>query len=152
VVEALVLEERHVELVGHQRLADVRRQRRMPGDRRQAARPSAFVGHLVALADAEGERRVVVEEERGDVVVVDDDRGVGPLLLQPLLDRGERLEDGCPHGVVALVPVVRESDGRRVRTRDCANDACHVAVLLDLHRHRAAPFMPQCGPSPAGMG
>ena len=70
-VERLVLEERHVELFGHQRLTDVMREARMPGDRRQVARAAAFVGDLVAVADAERERRVVIEEERRDVIVVD---------------------------------------------------------------------------------
>ena len=79
-VERLALEEGHVELVGHQRCADVRGERRVALDRRQVAGAAALVGDRVLLADAEREGRVVVEEERRDVVVVDVEQHVGLLL------------------------------------------------------------------------
>ena len=63
VVERPVLEERHVELVGHERAAEVRGEGRIAFDRRQVARAAAFVGDRPARAHAECERGVVVEEE-----------------------------------------------------------------------------------------
>ena len=46
-------------------------------DRRKLARTAALVGDLEAIADAKRERRAVIEEERCDVIVVDEDRGIG---------------------------------------------------------------------------
>jgi hypothetical protein len=89
---------------------------------------AASFGDLVFLADAEGEGRVVVEEERRDVVVEDVDDRVGLLLLEPVLDRLERLEDRRPRRVVLLVLVVGEANGRRVRCRNAADDPGHVRL------------------------
>ena len=69
-VQRPVLEERHVELVGHQRVPDVRGELRMSLDRRQIARTGAFIRHCPFGAHSQCERGVVVEEERGDVIVV----------------------------------------------------------------------------------
>ena len=112
VVERLVLEERHVELVGHQRLADVARERGMTDGRREVARAAAFVGDGELFADPERERGVVIEEERGDVIVEDEDHHVGLLVLDPLLQRLVVLENRRPRGVVAFVAVEGEADGR----------------------------------------
>jgi hypothetical protein len=111
VVQRLVLEEGHVEFVGHQRLAEVARQCRVAGHRRQVAR-AALIGGLVAFADPQREGRVVVEEERGHVIVVDDQQHVGLFLRQPLLHRLVSREDGRPRSVLLLVGVQREADGR----------------------------------------
>ena len=75
-VERAPLEEGHVELVGHERLPDMRGKFGMPGDRREVARTAALVGDLPIGSDAERERRVVVEEERRDVVVVDEQQDI----------------------------------------------------------------------------
>ncbi len=125
-VERLVLEERHVELVGHQRAADMRGQRRVPLDRRQGARAAALVGHFPSRADAERERRVMVEEERGGVIVVDHQQHVGPLFLDPGRERREVLEDRRPDGIVALVLVEGETNRRSVGGGDAANDSGHT--------------------------
>ena len=66
--------------VGGERRGDVAGELGVALDRRQLARPAALIGHRVLLADAEREVRVVVEEERGDVVVVDEEQHVGLLL------------------------------------------------------------------------
>jgi hypothetical protein len=55
-----MLEERHVELVGHERLPDVRGERGMPRDRGQVARARTLVGDRPFLPDAERECRIVV--------------------------------------------------------------------------------------------
>ena len=104
------------------------RQRRMPGHWRQVALAAAFVGHLVLLANAQREGRVVVEEERSDVVVVDEEQHIGLALGNPLLHRLEGLEDGRPDRVVLLVAVEGETDGRRVGCGDGANDFCHACL------------------------
>ena len=62
-VQRLVAEEAHVELVGHQALADVTRQRCMAADCGQIARVATFVGHAVLVVDPQGKGAVVVEEE-----------------------------------------------------------------------------------------
>ena len=128
VIEGLVLEEGHVELIGHQRRPDVRGQRRMPFDRRQVASATALVRDVPLRPDAQRERRIVVEEERGDVIVVDRQDHVRFLLGEPVGHRGEVLEDGCPDGVVALVLVERKADGGRVRGGDASNDPCHACT------------------------
>src|SRR5947209_6243133 len=67
----------------------------------------------------------MVEEEARDVIVEDIEEGVGLVLLQPLPDRPEGLEDRRPDRVVLLLPVEGEPDRRRVRGGDRAQDACH---------------------------
>src|SRR6185437_2851955 len=109
---------------------DVRGELRVALDRGQVARAAALVGDRVLLADAEGEGRVMVEEERRDVVVEDVDDRVGLLLAEPVLDRLERLEDGRPRGVVLLVLVVGEANGRRVRCRNAPDDPGHMCLQV----------------------
>jgi hypothetical protein len=88
----------------------VRRERGY-ADRWQRTRAAALVGHRVRLADAESELRVVIEEERRDVVVEDQEQDIRLLLGQPLLHRLVSLEDWCPRRIVLLVFVEREPDG-----------------------------------------
>jgi hypothetical protein len=133
-IEGLVLEERHVELVGHERRANVVRECRVALHRWQVARAATFVGHRVLLVDAESKGRVVVEEERGDVVVVDHDEHVGLGVADPLLDRHVCLEDGRPDRIVLLLLVVGEPDGGCVRRCHCSDDpghgsSCHCLVF-----------------------
>ena len=138
VVEAPALEERHVELVGHQRLADVAGQRAVALDRGQLAEAAAFVGDLPLLAHAQHEGRVVVEEERRHVVVVDQEQHVRLLLLQPGLDRLIGFEDRLPDRVFLLLAVQREADGGGVGSGDHAHDTGHgVPPASDVAR--AAP-------------
>ena len=133
VVQRPMLVERHVELVRHERMPEVGRELGMTLDRRQVARPAAFVGHVPLGPDAQRERRVVVEEERRDVVVVDHEQHVGPLLGQPVRQRREVPEDRRPDRIVLLVLVVGEADGRRMRRGDAADDACHAFLLFEAH-------------------
>src|SRR6185436_11265626 len=64
-------------------------------------------------------------EERGDVVVVDEEEYVGLFLGQPFLDRLVAGEDGRPHRVLVLLRVERETDGGGVRGGDAANNRGH---------------------------
>ena len=113
-IEALLLEERQVELIRGEAVGHVAREGGVALDGRQIARAAAFVGHPVLLADAQREVRVVVEEERGDVVVVDEEQHVGLLLGEPSLDRLVAGKDGRPHRILLLLRVEREADGGRV--------------------------------------
>jgi hypothetical protein len=99
---------------------------------------AAFIGGLVAFADPQREGRVVVEEERGHVIVVDDQQDVGLFLRQPLLHRLVSLEDGRPRRVLLLVGVQREADGRRVGGGDGADDVSHDDSCLKLLLQRRA--------------
>ena len=125
-IQRLVLEERHVELVGHQVIADVPGERPVALDRRQVARAAPLVRNRIFLADAQAEGGIMIEEEGCDVIVVDHEQRIGLLLVQPGADRGVSLEDRLPHRILALPAVERETDGRRVRCRDRADDAGHI--------------------------
>src|ERR1044072_4981991 len=74
------------------------------------APPPSSAPHLESLADADCERRIVVEEEGRDVVVVDEQRNVRLLLRKPVAQRRERREDRRPHRIAAPVPVERAAD------------------------------------------
>jgi hypothetical protein len=132
VIERLVLEEGHVEFIGHQRRADVRSQRRMSLDRRQVARAAAFIRDVPFRSDAQRERRVVIEEEGRDVVVVDGEDHVRLLVRDPVGHRREVLEDRRPDGVVALVLVESKTDSGRVRGGDASDDPCHACTPSKL--------------------
>jgi len=68
VIEALGLEIRQVELVGDEARREMSGKSGMAIDCRQLARSTALIGWPVAIADAEREVRIVIEEERRDVV------------------------------------------------------------------------------------
>src|SRR5450830_564978 len=97
----------------------------MPTHRGQVTRTAPLVGHLVALAHAQSEGRIVVKEERGDMVVVDHKQHIRLAIGNPLLHRFEGLEDRGPHRVVLLVAVKGKADGGGVRGGDGADDLCH---------------------------
>ena len=109
-VHRLALEERHVELVSHQRHGDVLRQAQVTLRRWHVARSAAFVGRGVAVVDAQRERRVVVEEERRDVVVVDREQHVHVLLAHPAADGVEAVKDGLPRRVLVLAGVLGKAN------------------------------------------
>ncbi len=138
VVQRLVLEVGQVELVGDQALGDVRGERGVSRHRGQAAGAAALVRDGVLLADAQRERRVVVEEERRDVIVEDVDDRVGPVLLEPGGHRLERPEDRGPVGVVLLVLVVGKANSRRVRGGDATDDPGHLLLLRSFSRSAGA--------------
>src|SRR5262249_5948867 len=132
-----------IELVGREAIRDVPRQRGMPFYLRQWPRAAAFIGHPVFRAHAQREMRVVIEEERRDVIVVDEEQHVGLLLGQPAFDGLVAREDGRPHRVLLLFRVEREADGGGVRGGDAA-DYCRHGMLLDLRENTGGPHT---GPS-----
>ena len=83
-------------------------------DRGQRPRAAAFVRDCERLREAEREVGIVVEEERGDVIVIDEEQHVGGLLLEPRSHRSEALEDRRPDRIVGFLRVERESDRRRM--------------------------------------
>ena len=125
-IELLVLEERHVELIGEQRGANMLGQRGMALYRRQITLSASLIGHAVLAVDAKGERRVVVEEERRHVVVEDHEQRVGFLFGQPFLGRCEPFEHRRPHRVVLFAAIYREADRGRVRAGNATDNASHL--------------------------
>src|SRR5450755_2192152 len=63
------------------------------------------------------------------MIVVDKQQDIRAFVGKPGGQRREVLEDGRPHRIVALVTVVREANGRRVRRGEAADDACHDLLL-----------------------
>src|SRR6185437_11096433 len=126
VVQALGLKIREVELICDQTRGDVPGEPRVALDVRELARTAAFIGRPVALTDPERELGVVIEEERGDVVVVDVKQDVGLFLGKPLLDRLVALEDRRPDRIVLLVRIQRKADGRRMRGCDSTDNRRHA--------------------------
>ena len=125
VVEPLPLEIRHIELVRDQAVRHVPRESRVPLDRRELAGAAALVRDPVLVADAEREVRVVIEEERGDVIVENEEQHVRLFLGQPALHGLVTLEDRRPHRVLLLVGIERETDCRSVGRGDTAYDRGH---------------------------
>ncbi len=113
-IQALLLEERQIEFIRGKTVGHVTREGGMTLDGRKIARPATFIGDPVLFANAQREMRIMVEEKRGDVVVVDEEQHVGTLLGEPLLDRFVTGEDGRPHRILLLLRVEREADGGRV--------------------------------------
>jgi hypothetical protein len=114
VVEALGLKEGEVALVRDEPVRDVLRERGMSLDGRKRPRSAAFVRHGKRIREAQREVRIVVEEKRSDVIVVDVEQHVRLLLLEPRTHRGEALEYRSPDGIVGRLRVDRVSDRRRV--------------------------------------
>ena len=79
----------------------------------------------------------MIEEERRDVIVVDEEQDVRLLLLEPGLNRPIGLENGCPDGVVLLLPVEGEADRRRVRACNRADDPGQTGLLQVASPQRA---------------
>jgi hypothetical protein len=111
VIYRLAPEERHVELVCHQRHGDVMRQAQMPARWAPLSRAAALIGRLVAIVDAQGVRRVVIEEERRDVIVVDHEQHLHPTRLNPGSDGREAVEDRLPSRVELLAGVLGVANG-----------------------------------------
>ena len=98
----------------------------MAADRRHRARASALVCHPIAIIHPEAEGRIMVKEERGDVIIIDHQQHVGPLIFEPCADREIGVKDRLPGRILLLVGVKREADGRRMRTGDRADNGGHV--------------------------
>ena len=125
VVDRQVLEDGEVELVVHQRVGHVAREAGVAFQGRNGARSQALVRDRVLDAHAQRESRVVIEEKRGRVIVVEEHEHVGLLLIEPGFDRLIASEERSPVGVVLLVAVVGAADGGDVRGADAAEDFCH---------------------------
>ena len=80
-IETPRLKERQVELVRDEAIRDVLCESRMSLDRGQRARAAALVRHGERLAETEREVRVVIEEERRNVIVISVEKNVRRLLL-----------------------------------------------------------------------
>ncbi|MNZ98375.1 hypothetical protein D3C78_1176550 [compost metagenome] len=128
-VQRLVAEETHVEFIGHQALTNVPRQRGMPAHCGQRAWIAAFVGDLVTLIDAEGERAIVVEEKRRHMVVEDVEQHIRLLLLQPHLDRFEAFENRRPRRLILFIVIDGEADGRCMGYSEATDNTCHDEFL-----------------------
>lgn len=126
-----VLEERHVELVGDEAGPDMVRKAGMTLHRRQRAPPAAFIGDFVFVVDTKREGRIMIEEKRGDVVVIGDENNVRLFLGHPIVDRLVGVEDRLPDGVGCLFAVVREADDRRM--------GCRAPMILAICR--LPPFL-----------
>ena len=120
-VEPLLLKEGEVELVRDEAMRDVLCERGMAFDGRQRPRSAAFVGHGKRLREAQREVRIVVEEKRSDVIVVDVEQHVRLLLLEPRAHGGKALEDRRPDRIVGRLRVDRVSDRRRVGRGESAD-------------------------------
>src|SRR5262249_47485485 len=94
-------------------------------DRGEPPRSTAFVRDPEALAHAEREVRIVVEEERSHVVVVDEEQHVRALVRKPLLHGLVALEDRCPDRILLLLGVEREADRGRVGGGDPSDYGGH---------------------------
>src|SRR6185503_9797917 len=98
-----------------------------------------LVGNPVFIAHAEREGRVVVEEERGGVVVEAEEQHVGLLLGQPLRHRLVALEQRLPVRVLLLALVERHGDGGYVGRADSTDDLSHArGTQLPLSRVRGS--------------
>ena len=93
---------------------------------------------LADMTHAEGEVRVVIEEERGDVIVRDEEQHVGLLVEQPLLHGLVALEDRGPDRILLLVGVEGEADGGGVGRCDAPDDAGHGDLRMNVPSRLAA--------------
>ncbi len=75
-VQRLVANERHVGIVGDQRLAYVMRERRVPPNQRNALAAATFVRHVIDVVHAQAECGIVIEKEGGYVIVADQEAHV----------------------------------------------------------------------------
>ena len=141
-IDLHLVDDRHVELVEHERLHHVRRELGVTLDHGHGARAPAFVGDRELGPAAEREGRDDLEVERVDVIVVDDDRDVGLRLGHPLLRRLVALEQGHPIRLAVLAVVDRGADRRRVRRADAGNDLRHQAFLSDFERQPSSERPP----------
>src|SRR5260370_39883190 len=107
----------------------------MSRDRRQCPRAAALVGNRIGVANAEREVRVMIEEERRDVIVEDDEQDVWLLVGEPLLHGRVCLKDGRPDRVVLFLPVERKPDGGRMRSCDSSDDSRHMTSADGARRH-----------------
>jgi len=82
----------------------------MASGHRHVARSAAFVGRCVALVHPERESGIMIEEERGNVIVVDHEQHIDALVLHPLSHLGETFEDRRPGRIVLLARILRESN------------------------------------------
>jgi hypothetical protein len=113
------------------------------GQRHDVAGAAALIRRQIRLAHAHGEGGIVIEEERGDVVVVDGEQDIRFALIEPLADGLVALEHRSPYRIVEQFPITRKADGRRVGCGDCADYSGHgrhnryVEQLNKIHMSKA---------------
>ena len=98
----------------------------MAVDRGYSTFAATFIGNFIAIADAQYERRVVIEEKGRDVIVVDEEQHVGTLRFKPRTNRREGIENGFPNRIGLFAVIQRKPDGGRMGNGDAADDGCHV--------------------------
>ena len=129
-VELFVHKERHIKLVRHQARANMPGERRIAFYRRQIARATPFVCHIVFVINPERKRRVVVEEKGGHMVIEDIDQRIRFFLIKPALQRLKALENRCPCRVLLFVMIDGKADGRGMRNGDPAEYSGHKVTPL----------------------
>src|SRR3954469_9135165 len=100
-------------------------ERRMALDRGQSPLARTLVGHFEACTGAECERRIQIEEETAEMVVVEEDEHVGVVLGGPRRARLGAAEQRGPGGILLFALVVGEPYGGHMRCADSADNACH---------------------------
>jgi len=71
VIQLAVGKHGEVKLLRDKRLRDMARQPGMPANGREIACPASFIGHAVTIVDSKAEAGIMIPEEGGDVIVVD---------------------------------------------------------------------------------
>src|SRR5262249_3499914 len=69
--------------------------------------------------------RVVIEEERRDVIVEDHEQNIGLLLGEPRANGLVGRKDGGPHWIVLFLFIERETDSGGVGAGNSSYDSCH---------------------------
>ena len=71
----------------------------------------------------------MIEEERCDVIVIDEEQNIGFLFRQPLADRLISLKDWRPIGIGLFVHIESKTDCGSMRTGDCTDYRGHEGLL-----------------------
>ena len=109
-------------------------QRTVTAHCRQITRATTFVGHFIFFAHAQRKSRVVIEEERGHMIVVDHEQHIGLALLDPLLHRLEAFKNRSPDRVVLLVAIDGKANGGGMRCGYRTDDVGHIQISLEWRR------------------
>jgi hypothetical protein len=110
VVQRTVLKERQIELIGDQCVRDMMRKLGISLDKGQRAGAGAFIRGGIVFTDPESEMGVVIEEERRDMIVVNQNQGIRLLFLKPLTHRLIGLENRRPRRIGSLPVIERKAD------------------------------------------
>ena len=131
VVDAHLVDHRHVELVENKGLGEVTGQLGMTLNDGDGSWPEAFIGDGELVGASDGERGDDLERERGRVVVVDENDDVGVFLFDPLFGPLVAGEQRCPVVGVGLLEINGRADCGYVTGGDSRGDSRHLAMVLD---------------------